>query len=102
MMTREELFLYSFRCAEAIYRKPGQPVKSKAEILAEMPKDSSVIYIGKEALEDSRNPEFLKLMESRIKAAHKTLYQHAEMERFSDGTSSGGKPIPLTNVLRLG
>lgn len=36
-MTRKELFLLAFRTAEAIYRQPGQPVKSEAEIMAEFP-----------------------------------------------------------------
>lgn len=39
-MTREQqIFLIAFRIAEAIYLKDGQPVKSQAEILAEMPYD---------------------------------------------------------------
>lgn len=37
-MTKEqEIFLIAFRIAEAIYRKAGQPVKTQAEIIAEMP-----------------------------------------------------------------
>jgi hypothetical protein len=37
-MTKEqEIFLIAFRTAEAIYKPASQPVKSQAEILAEMP-----------------------------------------------------------------
>jgi len=36
-MTSRELFKLGFRIAEAIYRQPGQPVKSESEIMAEFP-----------------------------------------------------------------
>lgn len=37
MTPEQRIFLIAFRIAEAIYLKPGQPVKSQAEIFAEMP-----------------------------------------------------------------
>lgn len=36
-MDSRQLFIFAFRCAEALYRKPGQPVKSESEIMAEYP-----------------------------------------------------------------
>ena len=37
-MTKEqEIFLIAFRIAEAIYKQASEPVKSQAEIFAEMP-----------------------------------------------------------------
>ena len=79
-MTKEEMFKLGFRIAEAIYLKPGQVVKSEAEILAEMPNVvEDFPFRWKQVVNlDQINsaeitPELLKLMESRINAAHETM-----------------------------
>ena len=50
-MTKEEMFKLGFRIAEAIYLKPGQVVKSEAEILAEMPEQPKVFTTMREVRE---------------------------------------------------
>lgn len=37
MTNEQRIFVLAFRIAESMYIKPGQPVKSEAEILAEFP-----------------------------------------------------------------
>ncbi len=64
-MTKEEMFKLGFRIAEAIYLKPGQVVKSEAEILKEMPMDANnetIVYeIWQSKNSDYEIPNVLRL-----------------------------------------
>lgn len=72
-MNRKELALYMFRCAEAIYRKPGQPVMTEAEILKEMPMETKTWVEG----DKEYTVNFGRIL-------------------------NNGKPIQLSSVMRLG